>query len=156
MGILDDVVINAKSVAEAVGRKAGQLVDVSKLRVAAAEVNAEITKRYQTLGQYVYENSREALAADPEAMGQVAELDGLLEQLGIVNKELNDKQNRTVCPTCGKHCGSADAFCSTCGAKLANDPEPVPQEGGPNDEAAKEAAQGPAPSVSDIPPRDFP
>ena len=29
MGILDDVVINAKSVAEAVGRKAGQIVDVS-------------------------------------------------------------------------------------------------------------------------------
>ncbi len=65
MGILDDVVINAKSVAEAVGRKAGQLVDVSKLHVSAAEVNAEITKRYQTLGQYVYENSREALWADP-------------------------------------------------------------------------------------------
>ena len=81
MGILDDVVINAKSVAEAVGRKAGQIVDVSKLRVGVAEVNAEITKRYQTLGQYVYENSREALAADPEAMGKMAELDGLQEQL---------------------------------------------------------------------------
>ena len=79
MGILDDVVINAKSVAEAVGRKAGQIVDVSKLRVGVAEVNAEITKRYQTLGQYVYENSREALAADPEAMGKMAELDGLQE-----------------------------------------------------------------------------
>lgn len=158
MGILDDVVINAKSVAEAVGRKAGQLVDVSKLRVAAAEVNAEVTKRYQTLGQYVYENSREALGADPEAMGQMAELDGLQEQLAAVNKELNDKQNRTVCPTCGKHCDAADAFCSTCGAKLNNEPEqePVPQEGGPNDAAAKEAAQGPAPSVLDIPPRDFP
>ena len=37
MGILDDVVINAKSAAEAVGRKAGQIVDVSKLRISAAE-----------------------------------------------------------------------------------------------------------------------
>ena len=41
MGILDDVVVNAKSAAEAVGRKAGQLVDVSKLRISAAEVNSE-------------------------------------------------------------------------------------------------------------------
>lgn len=30
MGILDDVVINAKSAAEAVGKKAGQIMDVSK------------------------------------------------------------------------------------------------------------------------------
>ena len=158
MGILDDVVINAKSVAEAVGRKAGQLVDVSKLHVSAAEVNAEITKRYQTLGQYVYENSREALGADPEAMGQMAELDELQTQLSVINKELGDKQNKTVCPTCGKHCGNADTFCSTCGTKLQTEPqeEPIPQEGGPNDEAAKAAAQGPAPSVTDIPPRDFP
>ncbi len=110
MGILDDVVINAKSVAEAVGRKAGQIVDVSKLRVGVAEVNAEITKRYQTLGQYVYENSREALAADPEAMGKMAELDGLQEQLFAINKELTDKQNKTVCPTCGKHCSNTDVF----------------------------------------------
>lgn len=158
MGILDDVVINAKSVAEAVGRKAGQLVDVSKLHVSAAEVNAEITKRYQTLGQYVYENSRDSLGADPEAMGQMAGLDELQSQLSAINKELGDKQNKAVCPACGKHCGINDAFCSTCGAKLNNEPEqePVPQEGGPNDDAAKAAAQGPAPSVSDIPPRDFP
>ena len=64
MGIFDDVVINAKSAAEAVGRKAGQLVDVSKLRIGAAEVNAEITKRYEILGQYVYDNCRQALSAE--------------------------------------------------------------------------------------------
>jgi len=125
MGILDDVVINAKSVAEAVGRKAGKLVDVSKLHVAAAEVNAEITKRYQMLGQYVYENSREALTSDPEAMGQMAGLDELQAQLAAVNKELNDKQNKTVCPACGKQCSNTDIFCSVCGAKLNNEPAPV-------------------------------
>lgn len=54
MGILDDVVINAKSAAEAVGKKAGQIVDVSKLRINVAELNAEISKRYEALGEYVY------------------------------------------------------------------------------------------------------
>ena len=46
MGILDDVVINAKTAAEAVGKKAGQIVDVSKLRFNVAELNAEIRKHY--------------------------------------------------------------------------------------------------------------
>lgn len=141
MGILDDVVINAKSVAEAVGRKAGKLVDVSKLHVAAAEVNAEVTKRYQTLGQYVYENSREPLAADPEAMGQMAELDELQAQLAAISKELTDKQNKTICPTCGKHCSNNDVFCSTCGAKLNNEPE-APEEAAEEAAPAEETKEG--------------
>ncbi len=156
MGIFDDVVVNAKSAAEAVGRKAGQLVDVSKLRIGAAEVNAEITKRYETLGQYVYENCRELTAADPEAVGKMAEIDELKAQATAIAKELNDKQNKVVCPSCGVQCSNTAAFCSSCGAKLAVEEEPIPQEGGPNDQAEAQAAQGPEPQVSDIPPRQFP
>lgn len=156
MGILDDVVVNAKSAAEAVGRKAGQLVDVSKLRIGAAEVNSEITKRYETLGRYVYENCREALAGDPEAYGKMVEIDELKAQAAAIAKELGDKQNKTVCPVCGKQCSNSDAFCSTCGAKLVPEPEPIPQEGGPNDAAAAQANDGPDAQVSDIPPRQYP
>lgn len=135
MGIFDDVVINAKSAAEAVGRKAGQLVDVSKLRIGAAEVNAELTKRYEVLGQYVYENCRAALAGDPEAVGKMTEIDDLKAQAAAIAKELNDKQNKVVCPGCGKQCSNTAAFCSACGAKLeieveapAGEPAPQPEE----------------------------
>lgn len=156
MGILDDVVINAKSAAEAVGRKAGQIVDVSKLRISAAEINAEIAKRYEVLGQYVYECSRSTLSADPEAAGQMAEIDELKAQQAAIAKELGDKQNKVFCPVCGKQSPTSATFCSACGTKLVPDPEPVPQEGGPND--AKEAAEadGPDAHESDIPPRQFP
>ncbi len=118
MGILDDVVINAKSAAEAVGKKAGQLVDVSKLRISVAEINSEISKRYQALGQYVYENARDSLAEDAEAVGKMAEIDELSAQLTALVKELGDKQNKVICPVCGKHCSNTDHFCSVCGAKL--------------------------------------
>ena len=102
MGILDDVVINAKTAAEAVGKKAGQIVDVSKLRFNVAELNAEISKRYEALGEYVYENCREALAEDAESVGKMAEIDELVNQRNILTKELVDKQNKVVCPSCGK------------------------------------------------------
>lgn len=137
MGIFDDVVINAKSAAEAVGRKAGQLVDVSKLRIGAAEVNAEITKRYEILGQYVYDNCRQALSADPEAVGKMTEIDELKAQAAAIAKELSDKQNKLVCPTCGKQCSNTASFCSACGAKLTIEvtvEEPAPQEKAAGDE----------------------
>lgn len=133
MGIFDDVVVNARSAAEAVGRKAGQLVDVSKLRIGAAEVNAEITKRYEALGQYVYENCRSSLVADPEAFGKITEIDELKAQAAAIAKELNDKQNKLACPSCGKQCSNTDTFCSCCGAKLvveeaAAEPQPEAPE----------------------------
>ena len=118
MGILDDVVINAKSAAEAVGKKAGQIVDVSKLRINVAEVNAEISKRYEALGEYVYENGREKLAEDAEAVGKMAEMDELVNQRNTLTKELVDKQNKVVCPGCGKQSPISAAYCSNCGTKL--------------------------------------
>ena len=36
MGLFEDVVVNARSAAGVVGKKAGQLVDISKLRISAA------------------------------------------------------------------------------------------------------------------------
>ena len=121
MGILDDVVINAKTAAEAVGKKAGQIVDVSKLRINAAELNAEISKRYEALGEYVYESGRERLAEDAEAVGKMAEIDELVNQRNTVTKELVDKQNKVVCPVCGKQSPITAQYCSNCGAKLTSE-----------------------------------
>ena len=91
MGILDDVMINAKTAAEAVGKKAGQIVDVSKLRFNVAELNAELSKRYEALGEYLYENCRECLAEDAEAVGKMAEIDELVNQRNVLTKELVDR-----------------------------------------------------------------
>ena len=51
MGIFDDVVVNAKSAAQTVGKMAGQFVDMSKLRINMSELNGEITKRRRPVPQ---------------------------------------------------------------------------------------------------------
>lgn len=121
MGILDDVVINAKSAAEAVSKKAGQIVDASKLRINAAELSAEISKRFEALGQYVYESCRESLAADAEVVGKMAEIDELKAQHETVTKAISDKQNKVICPNCGKQSPNNVQFCSNCGTKLGGE-----------------------------------
>ena len=128
MGILDDVVINAKSAAEAVSKKAGQLVDVSKLRISAAELSAEVSKRYEALGQLVFESCREKLSGDEELSSLMAEIDELKEQHAAVTKELNDKQNKVVCPTCGKRSPNTVQYCSNCGTKLVVEEPEMPAE----------------------------
>ena len=58
MGILEDVVVNAKSAVNAVGKKAGIMVDISKLRISAADLNREIAERYESLGSIVYDSQK--------------------------------------------------------------------------------------------------
>lgn len=123
MGILDDVVVNAKSAAETVGRTAEKLVDVSKLKIAIAEVNAEITKRYQALGEYVYENNADVLSSDAEATGLISEIGDLKVQAESIMRELLVKQNKKACPACGKLSAVEAIFCSVCGAKLGQEEE---------------------------------
>ena len=60
--------------------------------------------------------------------------EALKAQAAAIAKELNDKQNKVVCPGCGKQCSNTAAFCSACGAKLiieaeaSEEPAPQPEE----------------------------
>ncbi len=122
MGFIDDVVVNAKSAAEMVGKTAGKIVDVSKLKINLAEINAEIKESYEALGKYVYENSRTLFSEDTEAVAKINAIDDFIAQAEAIKKDLMDKQNKLSCPKCGKLSGVGVSFCSECGTKLVEPP----------------------------------
>lgn len=128
MGILDDLMVNAKSAAEVLSKKTGQLVDASKLKWAQVELNNALRSKYETLGQYVAENWGDALSGSEELAAQLSEINELKEQLAVLNKDLNDKSNKVVCPVCGKASSSTAAFCSVCGAKLVTEEPETAEE----------------------------
>ena len=118
MGIFDDVVVNAKSAAQTVGKMAGQFVDMSKLRINMAELNGEITKRYQGLGRFIYEAKKAGSADEAELADQIAGIDDLYAQLSAVSAQYASMQDKVTCPACGKKMPTDSMFCSHCGAKL--------------------------------------
>ena len=120
MGIFDDVVVNAKSAAQTVGKMAGQFVDMSKLRINMSELNGEITKRYQELGRFIYEAKKAGSADEAELADQIAGIDDLYAQLSAVSAQYASMQNKVTCPACGKKMPTDSMFCSHCGAKLEN------------------------------------
>lgn len=129
MGIFDDVVVNAKSAAQTVGKMAGQFVDMSKLRINMSELNGEITKRYQELGRFIYEAKKAGSADEAELADQIAGIDDLYAQLSAVSAQYASMQKKVTCPACGKQMPTDSMFCSNCGAKLENAPaEPEAEE----------------------------
>ena len=78
MGILEDVVINAKSAANAVGKSATKLYDLSKLKVSAADLNGDINKHFEALGRIVYDgkqNGEDNSTISPDDCKDVGELE---------------------------------------------------------------------------------
>ena len=120
MGLLEDVVINAKSAVTVVSEKAGKIVDISKLRINAAELNNEINKRYESLGRVVYDAKKTDNSAEELITECVAAIDDLYEQLDAVNEQISAIRNRTVCKVCGEENPQGASFCCKCGTKLDN------------------------------------
>ncbi len=127
MGIFDDVVLNAKNAAQNVGKMAGQLVDMSKLRISLSEINGEIGRRFTELGQFVYEAKKTGVVDDAILAEKLAGIDDLYAQTAQISEQLDVLQNRSTCPVCGKKVAQDAAFCSACGAKLVRE-EPTPAE----------------------------
>lgn len=118
MSLLDDVVINVKSAAEAVGEKAGKLVDISKLRINVSELNNEINKKFCEVGQYIYDGKKNGSVNDGEISEKLAEIDELYEQMALVMEEMSTLKNRAKCPECGNYCDSNSVYCPQCGSRM--------------------------------------
>ncbi len=130
MGIFEDVVVNAKSAVNAVGKKAGIMVDISKLRISAADLNREIAERYQTLGSIVYDSQKTGNSVQELIEENVAVIDELYDQLDLINSQLLEFRNKVICKSCGRENPQDAFFCSYCGTRLkeAKDKEPVEVE----------------------------
>ena len=144
MGILDDVVVNAKSAAQTGGKMAGQFVDMSKLRINLSELNGEINRRYQELGQFIYEAKKAGTADETELDEKIAGLDDLYAQLAAVSAQLAALQNKVTCPCCGKQMEIDATFCSHCGMKLTKDEAPAEEPAAQPEQPAEAPEQAPA------------
>lgn len=121
MGVLDDLIVNAKTAVNTVGKRAGQIVDISKLRVSAADLNNEISKRFESLGRAVYEAKKTENDVSDLVTESAAAIDDLYEQLDAVNQQLAAAREKMVCKNCGAENPQGAAYCSKCGHKLSDD-----------------------------------
>ena len=111
MGLFEDVVVNAKEAVNAVGKKAGQMVDISKLRLSAADLNNEISKRFEALGRVIYDAKKTADEC-------ITTIDDLYEQLDAVNDQISALRSKVICKKCGAENPAEACYCNMCGSKF--------------------------------------
>lgn len=108
----------AESAARSASRRAGDVVDISKLNLQIRELNADIATLLRDAGQIIYD-------AHLGAENNDAMLAQILEQLDLKNAQVMELRARIDaiksqqrCPICGATCGAEDRFCKACGATL--------------------------------------
>lgn len=118
MGIFEDVILNARSAVDSVGKKAGKVIDMSKLTIAAADLRSEISKKYQILGRVVYEEKTTDKNYEKSTEELVEKIKELKEQLSSVTEAIENSKQKKKCPYCGLYNAKGAVFCNKCGEKL--------------------------------------
>ncbi len=125
MSIMEDVLINAKSAVNSVGKKAGKVIDRSKLRLAALDIRSELSKKYRMLGKVCYEASKTGKDYSKGIKQLEADITELTDQLEQIKELLASSDKRIKCPECGAANAKGAVFCSKCGVRLS---EAKPQD----------------------------
>lgn len=120
MSLLEDVVINTKSAINTFSKKAGELVDISKLKINAAEVQNEISKKFELIGKVVYDSNDESLGCNPQIETLKNQLDYLFLKLNDINEQIAAMKKKCKCKECGELNDLNSNYCCKCGAKIDN------------------------------------
>lgn len=120
-GILDDVLVNAKTAASVVSKKATYVYGSSKQKLAAAELRGEINKKLKELGALTYKSQTASIDCSDEILSIVNEITELKDQLDTINQNLASAKNQKKCPKCEANVPKNSLFCNICGAKLEDE-----------------------------------
>ncbi|MDO4199815.1 MAG: zinc ribbon domain-containing protein [Clostridia bacterium] len=118
MGVLEDFFVKAKVAVDALGEKAGQIVDVSKLNIKMAELKNDMKNEYVNLGKAVYKAKKENTDDDATINYEIAQIDNLTLQIEELKKQIAAMQNKVLCKSCGQPNEVGSHYCAKCGEDL--------------------------------------
>ena len=118
MGTFEDILNKAKRGAELVGQKTGDFVEVTKLKMAASDVEKEIAATFEGLGRLIYDAQKSDEDVSEMVEDCVSSIDELQEAAEAIREQIYAYKNMNRCVACGAVTDKEAAFCSKCGAPL--------------------------------------
>ncbi len=114
----EDVVTKAKELTECAARKATDIADLAKLKLALADNENAIKATFEAIGRLTYQAAHDG----QEDSDTLAELFAQVDELSATNAELIEKidrnRNRKTCASCGTANEESASYCKHCGNSL--------------------------------------
>ena len=108
----------AADVAFGMGKKAGELLSVAKLRVRIVSLEADVKDRLSQVGELLYATHTGAPTESEVLLEKLQEIDGLHARITELSAKAAKASAGAACPFCGAPSRPGDVFCRECGGKL--------------------------------------
>jgi vacuolar-type H+-ATPase subunit I/STV1 len=118
MGVFEDVVMKTKSAADYAGKKTGEIIEITKLRISASEIEGRISKELLELGRKVYSCAKEHSDCTEYVESKSESVDKLYAELLKVSDKISELKSEKKCAECGFDNQQDANYCQKCGAKL--------------------------------------
>lgn len=118
MGVFEEAVLKARDAADYAGKKTGEFVEISKLRISASETEKKISDEYRELGKMVYKAAKEQADCTDYVQEKATAIDSLYEQFTELNNKINELRKVKKCPQCSYENLQEAEYCIKCGTKL--------------------------------------
>ncbi len=115
MEVIGELVNKAKTVTDFVGKKAGEVLDVSRLKLGSAQLQAGIRRNFEHLGELVYHAHVSGRDVQPVISQCIADIQKQIEELEALEEKLRSCQHRKICPQCGAPVKPDQNYCAKCG-----------------------------------------
>ena len=123
MGILNDleeILVKAKAAATVLGEKAGQYVDISKLKFKLIELKSDLKSEYENLGKCTYENNKKNIENSSDITVCIAQIDNLKLQIEELERQMATMKNKVICHACRSQNEINAVYCTKCGKKISD------------------------------------
>ncbi len=120
MDIIDNVVNSTLNAANAVSRTSKNLIEISRLRLNAAELNSEIAKKYEALGRLVYDAHIDSIDVSDMISECVENINAAYRRLDEVNEKIATTMKRRRCSSCSAVNSKDALYCNRCGKRMDN------------------------------------
>ena len=118
MTFFDDVLYRTRDVAEAAGRKASDFIDITRLKMQAADIEREIASVFEGIGRLIYDSRKEGEDVSELVDNGIVRIDELQAKRDAVRAQIDEFRNILRCTQCGVANPLDALYCKRCGKKL--------------------------------------
>lgn len=102
-------------------KKSGEVVELTKLKLAIADTKSELKAKFCELGEMFYKEQKGESADLELSEDIIMQIDELKEVLDAQESKLASLKKQKICPNCSSSIDADAKFCSRCGEKFEDD-----------------------------------
>ncbi len=118
MGMISDILVNAKAKMQFASDKANDLCDVSKLKLLRKRIKSDVYKNYTALGRKYYAMSKKGEIDTADFSQELETIEDLHQQYENITQQIEDFKTKKRCAVCGCVQDADNTECEQCNSEM--------------------------------------